>query len=36
VDSGLGVGASCADADTRIKADATITQTIFIGESYAP
>jgi hypothetical protein len=33
---GVGVFSSCADADTHIKADATMTQTIFIGESYAP
>jgi hypothetical protein len=35
VDWGVGVGGSCADANTRIKPDARMTQAIFIGASYA-
>jgi hypothetical protein len=32
---GVGGCTSCADANTPIKTNATMTQTIFIGESYA-
>jgi hypothetical protein len=32
---GVGVSTSCADANPPIKTDATMTQAIFIGKSYA-
>ena len=35
MDSGVGVGATCANANACIKADAKMTQAIFIGRSYA-
>ena len=35
MDAGVGVGTSCADANTRIEADARMNQAIFIGGRYA-